>query len=130
MQGAWGLVLPPSVKSMFSGMKEEVTYENSKNLNAKALTKAFDGGRPTEKDFQIFVQMFPVSAADKEVGIAQFKNGQGDLMAMVGSGEGGLRPGMLAQAYEKRYGEIQVTDEARALASKAEDEEWETFRAE
>ena len=124
MQGAWATVLPHTVKSWFSGMEEEITYENSKNLNAKALTKAFDGGRPTEKDFQIFVQMFPVSSADKNVGIAQFNNIKGDLTAMIVD-KGGLTPNILAEAYERKTGKpVVVGAVAAELYQRSKDEEW------
>tara|TARA_R110000737_G_scaffold10933_3_gene26801 strand:+ start:1709 stop:3277 length:1569 start_codon:yes stop_codon:yes gene_type:complete len=125
MQGAWATVLPHTVKSWFSGMKEEITYENSKNLNAKALTKAFDGGRPTEKDFQIFVQMFPVSSADKDVGIAQFNNIKGDLTAMIVD-KGGLTPNILTEAYEKKTGKAVVVGAVAAeLFRLSEEENWD-----
>lgn len=122
MQGAWGLVLPKTVKSWFSGMADEITYENSKNLNAKALTKAFDGGRPTEKDFQIFVQMFPEGSTEQSVGMEQFRNIRENLTTMIIRGKG-LKPGYLAKAWESQYGEItdsMISPEAKELARKAE----------
>ena len=122
MQGAWGLVLPKTVKSWFSGMADEITYENSKNLNAKALTKAFDGGRPTEKDFQIFVQMFPEGSTEQSVGVEQFRNIRENLTTMIIRGKG-LKPGYLAEAWESQYGEIKVSPEAKALREKAKS--WE-----
>ena len=122
MQGAWATVLPHTVKSWFSGMADEIKYENSKNLNAKALTKAFDGGRPTEKDFQIFVQMFPVSSADQDVGVIQFGNVRENLTTMVVN-EGGLKPGLLTKAWEAKHGEVIVSPEAKALFEKSKN--WE-----
>jgi len=122
MQGAWGMVLPKTIKSWFSGMSEEITYENSKNLNAKALTKAFDGGRPTEKDFQIFVQMFPEGSTEQSVGMDQFRNISENLTTMIIRGKG-LKPGYLAKAWESQYGEIKVSPEAKALREKAKS--WE-----
>jgi len=124
IQGAWGLVLPRTIKSWFAGMSEEIEYENGKNLNAKALTKAFDGGRPTEKDFQIFVQMFPESSADQDVGMAQFKAIKDNLTLMVARA-GALRPGFLTKAWEAQHGEVVVTKEAKALSDRAEAENWD-----
>jgi len=122
IQGAWGLVLPRTVKSWFAGMANEIKYENSKNLNAKALTKAFDGGRPTEKDFQIFVQMFPEGSADQKVGVIQFGNVRENLITMVVN-EGGLKPGLLTKAWEAKHGEVIVSPEAKALFEKSKN--WE-----
>tara|TARA_R110000824_G_scaffold88594_1_gene217785 strand:- start:2691 stop:4259 length:1569 start_codon:yes stop_codon:yes gene_type:complete len=118
-QGAVAEVLPRMVQEWFPGMTEAITYTDKKNLGAKALTKAFDGGRPTEKDFQIFVQMFPRESTHKSVGVAKFRQIQGSLSSMIVD-DGKILPGRMAKAWEAKHGEIIVTDAARELYKKSE----------
>lgn len=132
MQAAWSVVLPKAAQEMFYGMKEAVTYDDSRNLNAKMLTKAFDGGRPTEKDFQIFVALFPGETADKKIAAAKFNNIRQNLLNMlVDSKSGNLEKGFLTKAWEQHYGENrglspQEKAAGKALSDQAKAEEWET----
>tara|TARA_R110001583_G_scaffold7573_1_gene37421 strand:- start:5632 stop:7203 length:1572 start_codon:yes stop_codon:yes gene_type:complete len=124
MQAAWSVVLPKAAQEMFSGMKEAVVYDDSRNLNAKMLTKAFDGGRPTEKDFQIFVALFPGETADKKIASAKFNNIRQNLLDMLAdSKSGGLEAGFLTGAWEQHYGEGGLSPQEKAAGSKLFDKQ-------
>lgn len=125
IQGGVSAVMPFKMQQWFGGMTEAVTYENTRNFMAKGLTKAFDGGRPTEMDFKIFVQMFPAPDSDDRLGEAQFRNIYSKLNIMIANA-GGLQPGMLADAAMQAG--VKPSSEASkagiALKKRAKAEEW------
>ena len=87
------------------------------------LTKAFDGGRPTEKDFQIFVAMFPGAKAERELGLGKFDNIAGTLNAMVVDA-GKLEKGMLTRAWGNQELTAEQKAAGTALFKQAESEKW------
>ena len=127
IQGGVSAMMPFGMQQWFGGMTEAVTYENTRNFMAKGLTKAFDGGRPTEMDFKIFVQMFPAPDSDDRLGEAQFRNIYSKLNIMIANA-GGLKQGMLADAAMQAG--VKPSSEASkagvALSDRAKAEEWET----
>ena len=125
MEGAMDVVLPDWTQEMFAGMGDVVNYKDSRNLSAKMLTKAFDGGRPTEKDFQIFVAMFPGAKAERELGLGKFDNIAGTLNAMIVDA-GRLEPGFLTKAWGNRKLTAEQIAEGKALSDQAKAENWET----
>ena len=129
IQGGVSAFMPFKMQQWFGGMTEAVTYENTRNFMAKGLTKAFDGGRPTEMDFKIFVQMFPAPDSDERLGEAQFRNIQSKLNIMIADA-GRLEPGMIERA--ARAAGVKPGREASAagaaLSSKAEEENWGFIR--
>ena len=128
MEGLADALIPDYFQDLFGGMKGVVSYKDTRNLSAKMITKAFDGGRPTEKDFQIFVAMFPSAKAERELGLAKFNNIAMVLNEIVVR-EGGLKPGALTRAWESQYGENQgLTEkdkaEGKALSDQAKAQTW------
>lgn len=125
IQGGVSAMMPFGMQQWFGGMTEAVTYENTRNFMAKGLTKAFDGGRPTEMDFKIFVQMFPAPDSDDRLGEAQFRNIYSKLNIMIANA-GGLKQGMLADAAMQAG--VKPSSEASkagvALSDRAKAEEW------
>ena len=128
MEGLADALIPDYFQELFGGMKGVVTYKDTRNLSAKMITKAFDGGRPTEKDFQIFVAMFPGAKAERELGLEKFNNIAMVLNEIVVR-EGGLKPGALTRAWESQYGEnVGLTEkdkaEGSAIYNQAEAQKW------
>jgi len=124
MEGAMDVVLPDWTQEMFAGMGDVVNYKDSRNLSAKMLTKAFDGGRPTEKDFAIFVAMFPGAKAERELGLGKFDNIAGTLNAMIVDA-GRLEPGFLTKAWGNQKLTAEQKAEGKALFDQAEAENWD-----
>ena len=125
MEGIMDVALPDWTQEMFAGMGDVVNYKDSRNLAAKMLTKAFDGGRPTEKDFAIFVAMFPGAKAEQKLGLGKFDNISGTLNAMIVDA-GGLEPGFLTKAWGNQKLTAEQKAAGKALSDQAKAEEWET----
>ncbi len=51
--------------SIIPGTSDAEFYEDARNLIAKEITRAFDGGRPTDKDFAIILARLPTSMEGK-----------------------------------------------------------------
>lgn len=127
----WGSMMPRVLQDWIPGMAKASSYEDSRNLMAKEVVRAFDGGRPTEKDFQILAAMFPKAHAHKVVGQEKFENVMNNLNTMIGE-RGGLKRRMLEKAANMagfEPGRASVSA-GSAMYNLAEDENWATFRAE
>ena len=127
----WGSMMPRTVQDWIPGLAKASSYEDSRNLMAKEVVRAFDGGRPTEKDFQILAAVFPKAHAHKVVGQEKFRNVMKNLNTMIEQ-RGRLERGMLTKA-ASMAGFVPGGDSASAgsaMYDLAEKEKWETFRAE
>ena len=114
--------------SIIPGTSDAEFYEDARNLIAKEITRAFDGGRPTDKDFAIILARLPTSMEGKERGVAKIANLRKFLTAEAGPG-GRFKPGEL----EAKWGKT-LTAEQLAVGKKVESlagkEDWEFFTPE
>tara|TARA_R100001082_G_scaffold66442_2_gene37541 strand:- start:1929 stop:3971 length:2043 start_codon:yes stop_codon:yes gene_type:complete len=114
--------------SMIPGIRDADFYEDARNLIAKEITRAFDGGRPTDKDFAILLARLPPAGMEKEGGLRKIQNLRDFLIAEAGPG-GRFKRGQL----EAKYGEsitaeqLAIGKQVEALAGK---EDWEFFTPE
>jgi len=112
--------------AMIPGIRDADFYEDARNLIAKEITRAFDGGRPTDKDFAILLARLPPAGMDKEGGVRKIENLRAFLVAEAGPG-GRFKRGQL----EAKYGGS-LTKEQSALGKEVErlanKEDWEFFK--
>jgi murein DD-endopeptidase MepM/ murein hydrolase activator NlpD len=114
--------------SIIPGTSDAEFYEDARNLIAKEITRAFDGGRPTDKDFAIILARLPTSMEGKERGVAKIANLRKFLTAEAGPG-GRFKPGELEAKWGKTLTaeQIAVGKKVEGLAGK---EDWEFFTPE
>ncbi len=114
--------------TMLPGTSDAEFYEDARNLIAKEITRAFDGGRPTDKDFAIILARLPSSVTEKSRGVKKIANLRAFLVAEAGPG-GRFKRGQL----EAKYGGS-LTKEQLAVGKEVEglavEEEWESFTPE
>jgi len=123
----WSAFLPEAVQGLFPNVR---TYEASRNRVAKEITRAFDGGRPTEKDFAVIAMGMPKSYESKKVGTVLFADLTADLTMMLdkeGSFQGGESRSPIYETFIARGGELseEALEQGRKWAAQAKKEDWE-----
>ena len=120
---------PEFIQGLFPGVR---SYEASRNRVAKEITRAFDGGRPTEKDFAVIAMGMPKSYESRETGSTLFRDLTTDLTLMLEDG-GTLQAdeSPLYAAFIARGGVLseEAIEEGQRLAAQANEEDWEFFKA-
>ena len=108
--------------AMIPGIRDADFYEDARNLIAKEITRAFDGGRPTDKDFAILLARLPPAGMDKEGGVKKIANLRKFLVAESVNGRFDSR------SLEAKYGHTLTADQlaaGRAMGALAKKEDWE-----
>ena len=124
----WAAMGPELIQGLFPGVR---SYEASRNRVAKEITRAFDGGRPTEKDFAVIAMGMPKSYESRKTGSTLFRDLTTDLTLMLEDG-GTLQASQspLYASFIARGGELseEALEQGRKWAAQAEKENWEFFK--
>jgi len=119
---------PELIQGIFPGVR---SYEASRNRVAKEITRAFDGGRPTEKDFAVIAMGMPKSYESRKTGGTLFRDLTTDLTLML-EDEGTLQADKspLYASFIARGGKLseEALAQGREWAAQAEKENWEFFK--
>jgi len=103
------------------GMRDAEFYEDARNLIAKEITRAYDGGRPTDKDFAILLARLPPSVEHMERGVKKIANLRAFLVAEAVDGRFNSR------ALEDKYGHTLTAAqlaEGKRIGALADKENW------
>jgi len=103
------------------GMRDAEFYEDARNLIAKEITRAYDGGRPTDKDFAILLARLPPSVSEKDRGVKKIANLRTFLVAEAVDGRFNRR------ALEDKYGHTLTAAqlaEGKRIGALADKENW------
>ena len=103
------------------GARDAEYYEDARNLIAKEITRAYDGGRPTDKDFAILLARLPPAGEDKERGLGKIENLRSFLEAEAIDGR--FDSGALEAKYGKKLTADQIAA-GRAMGALADKENW------
>ena len=103
------------------GARDAEYYEDARNLIAKEITRAYDGGRPTDKDFAILLARLPPAGEDKERGLGKIANLRSFLEAEAIDGR--FDSGALEAKYGKKLTADQIAA-GRAMGALADKENW------
>tara|TARA_Y100000593_G_scaffold93929_1_gene190668 strand:+ start:11533 stop:13275 length:1743 start_codon:yes stop_codon:yes gene_type:complete len=130
-----------AIASVFSGLnlggmlaaipfiRDAEFYEDARNLVAKEITRAFDGGRPTDKDFAILLARLPPSISEKDRGVEKIEAVRNLLMAEAGP-NGRIEPGAIARKYASEYDALgsSARNAGTRMKMLADKEDWEFFK--
>jgi len=116
--------------SMIPFIGDAERYEDARNLIAKQITRAFDGGRPTDKDFAIILARLPPSGQTKQRGMDKIESVREMLIAAAGA-DGRIRPGAIESMYGGDYKALSSSQkrDGYQVLKQANEEDWEFFKA-
>ena len=115
--------------SMIPFIGDAERYEDARNLIAKQITRAFDGGRPTDKDFAIILARLPPSGQTKQRGMDKIESVREMLIAAAGV-DGRIKPGAIESLYGGEYEALSSSKkrDGYQVLKQANKENWEFFK--